>query len=279
MSDGSPRPVAVVLDGPATPAWQARALRALRDSPAVELVEVRTLSGPRRGLLRRLHAAVERRLLGLGVDALAPVSLTRSDLAGGGSGSPSLVVWLSERPVQPAQSADVLYVRHEQLAEPAEEAFRRALLRDTGVVHSEVLLAGHAGTVLVERTVSGVRPFSLALSLDLMLWKLAALLPRAAERAPGLNLPAAATAPPVAAPSTVALLGQAITSWARVLRTRLLFSRPWSVRVRRRAPAPTEGWSTVEDLVRFQPGHLYADPLLIEHEGRHHLFCEEVLPG
>ncbi len=31
--------------------------------------------------------------------------------------------------------------------------------------------------------------------------------------------------------------------------------------------------------MRWKPGHLYADPFLFEHEDRHHLFCEEMLPG
>ena len=31
--------------------------------------------------------------------------------------------------------------------------------------------------------------------------------------------------------------------------------------------------------VRWKPGHLYADPFLFEHEGRHHLFCEDMPPG
>jgi len=39
------------------------------------------------------------------------------------------------------------------------------------------------------------------------------------------------------------------------------------------------GSSPGREPVRWRPGHAYADPFLLEHEGRHHLFCEEILPG
>jgi hypothetical protein len=42
---------------------------------------------------------------------------------------------------------------------------------------------------------------------------------------------------------------------------------------------PTRGWEHARALVRWKHGHLYADPLLIEHDGRHHLFCEEIEKG
>jgi hypothetical protein len=293
----APRPIAVVLDGPPTPAWQARALAGLAESPVLDVVEVR-LSGPRRrGLARRLHAAAERRLLHLGADALAPVPLDGSKIGPRArSESPSelrsepgseprsepatLVVWLAERPVPDGETRDVLYLRHGRLPQPAEDAFRRALLGGATCVETEVLLRGVGGTVVVvERTVSGVRPFSLTLSRDLALWKLAAVIRRAAERAPGLDLPAPESEPAGPAPSTAALIAHAATTWGRVLAIRLLFRRPWSVRVRERGPELTRGWSVESDLVHWARGHLYADPFLFEHEGRHHLFCEEQLPG
>jgi len=50
--------------------------------------------------------------------------------------------------------------------------------------------------------------------------------------------------------------------------------------VRERGPEPTVGWSLqARALVRWRPGHLYADPFLFERDGRHHLFCEEMPPG
>jgi hypothetical protein len=49
--------------------------------------------------------------------------------------------------------------------------------------------------------------------------------------------------------------------------------------VRSRAEHPMVGWSRVEEHVRWASGHVYADPFLFEHEGRHHLFCEEIARG
>jgi hypothetical protein len=315
----APRPIAVVLDGDPTPAWQQRALAGLAASPALDVVEVRLAGRPRRSLLRRVHAAAERHLLRLGADALAPAIVDRSLLGGpgglgpagskgeaseGGASSVDLVVWLADAtPVPKDELRDVLHVCHDGVAESAEQAVLRALLSGVSALETEVVLRRPGGgTVVVERTVSGLRPFSLTLSRDLLLWKLAALVPRAVERAPGADAPsvvpsasatgpASASAPPGrSAPgsssslgsrstpgssSTLALFARSAIAWPRVLLTRLLFRRPWAIRLRRRGAEPTAGWSTGEELVRWARGHLYADPFLFEHEGRHHLFCEE----
>lgn len=282
----SPRPIAVVLDGPRAPAWQERALAGLRDSRALDVVEVRFDAAPPRKRARRLYAAAEHRLLRFGADALAPVPVPLSELdptdhsEAASAGEGALVVWLSDRPLPDDESREVLYVRHAGVREPAEDAFARAVLSGASCVESEVLLRRRGGTVVVQRTVSGVRAFSAVLSCDLALWKLAALLTRAAERAPGLELPASASPPPAAAaPSSATLLARATLTWVRVLSVRLLFRRPWSIRVRLRGPQLTQGWSSETDLVRWRPGHLYADPFLFEHAGRHHLFCEELPLG
>jgi hypothetical protein len=276
-----PRRIAVVLDGPPIPQWQARALAVLGQSPTLEIVEVSLAGQRRRGRLRRAHAAVERHLFALGPDALAPSSLDRPAIQTSASSAPGgeLVVWLAEgRP--PAQElGDVLYLRHGRRHEPAEEAFRRATLRGTPCVETEVLLRRGGSAVLVERTVSGTRPFSTTLSRDKALWKIAALVCRAVERVPGLDLPAAACEQGSAGPSTAELIARAPWAWIRVISARLLFRRPWQIRVRRQQQEPTKGWTQARDLVRWKPGHLYADPFLFEHEDRHHLFCEEMLPG
>jgi hypothetical protein len=282
MSYGERRTVAVVLDGPATPAWQARALDALRASSALELVDARVLAGRHgRPLARRLLASAERRLLRLGADALAPVPLEPLDPGARAGHRPAeLVVWLSEQPVAPDAGPQVLFARHDGACEPAETAFDRAVLDDRAVVHSEVLLArGDGARVVVEQTVSGVRRFSATLGVELMLWKLAAMMARAAERAPGDGAPTGPERARRPSPSAVRLLAHAVVAWARILSVRLLFVRPWSVRVRRRGAAPAKGWSGANRPIRFRPGHVYADPLLIEHEGRHHLFCEEIVAG
>jgi hypothetical protein len=285
------RPIAVVLDGSPTPAWQARALAALECSPALDVVEVSMTGHRRRSRLRRLHAAAERHMFKLGADALAPVRLPRTPSGREArSRAGSLVLWLSERPLPKDEPRDVLYTRHAGRAEPPEDAFARAVLGNAGWVETEVLLRSAGNTIVLERTVSGVRPFSATLSRDYMLWKLAHVVRRAAERAPRLELraPAAVAADRALsdttravgrAPSDAALMAHAALTWPRALATHALFRRPWSIRVRERGPQPTGGWSASRELVRWQHGHLYADPFLFEHEGRHHLFCEEIAPG
>jgi hypothetical protein len=273
-------PIAVVLDGPPTPAWQERALAGLAQSPLLDVVEVRLAGSPRRGVIRRAHAAAERRVFGLGSDALAPVLLERSDLAPRtGSEPATLVVWLCERPLPSDEPRDVLYLRHGGLLEPAEEAVRRATLDGAGCLETEVLLRTGKGTIVVERTFSGLRPFSTTLSRDLALWKLAGVIGRAAERVPGLDLPAPAPASAKAGPSTARLLMRAASAWPRTLATRLLFRRLWYIRVRERGQDVRREWAIERPLVRWKRGHLYADPFLFEHAGRHHLFCEEVPLG
>jgi hypothetical protein len=326
-----PQGIEVVLEGPGTPAWQARALAGLRESPLLRVLAVRELAPARSARPRRLHTRIERRLLRLGPDALAPEpdgseaarrrgAAAEGGAAEGGAAKPggagaegaaaTLLVWLAERPPPPEEQRAVIYLRHDGSDCSADEAFGRAVLGREGGVGTEVLLrlaggegradleqaanldferGGEVGGALVlERTVSGVRPFSLSLSRDLALWKLASTVPRAAERASvalagGVDLASLPAARPPAAkrraPSNPALAARSALVWPRVLLTRLLFRRPWSVRVRRREQVPTAGWSREQRLVRFERGRLYADPFLFEHEGRHHLFCEEVPPG
>jgi hypothetical protein len=307
----APRRIVVVLDGPPTPLWQANALERLRDSTRLEVVDVRMAGAPRpRGAARRAHEAIERHLFALGAGALTPTALDLSDAKSRSLPAEAavLVVWLAEQPGPSDASQvagadaqlDVLYLRHGHRLEPAEEAFRRAALRGVPCVETEVLMRSGGRTVLVERTVSGARPFSSTLSRDKALWKIAALVARAAERAPGrsrsaapapgidlpaaptpgFNLPAEPDVPASAAPSTAELLVRSPPAWSRIVAARLLFDRSWQIRVRERGPEPTRGWAqTPDSLVPWEPGHLYADPFLFEHEGRHHLFCEDMPPG
>jgi hypothetical protein len=274
---GARRAVAVVLDGPPTPAWQARALANTEAAPRLEVVEVRLTGPPRRDALRRLHARVERRLFGLGADALAPVAVAAR---GDGERVPRLVVWLAERRAPAGEPGEVLILRHGGVHEPAQDAFRRAVAaRAPGLATDAVLRRPDGTTLLVERTVSGVRPFSETLSRDLALWKLAALVARAAERAPGRGELAPADGRPARVPSAPAFAVRAALRWARALAVRLLFRRPWSIRVRRRGADPARGWSREEGLVRWGEARVHADPVLFEHEGGHHLFCEAVAAG
>jgi hypothetical protein len=275
------RAVAVMLDGPPTPAWQERALAGLDESPVLRVVEVSVTAGERRSPLRRAHAAIERHLFALGPDALAPAPLQRTiaERRGQASTPAELVIWLSELPPATDEYRDVLYLRHGGVREPAEQAFARAAVHNLACVETEVLLRHGEKTTLVDRTVSAARPFSTTLSRDRALWKFTALIRRAAERAPGLDLPASADRSVRPAPSTGELLVRSPARWLRVITTRLLFSRPWRIWVRELQRDPTQGWSQSRALVRWKDGHVYADPFLFEHEGSHHLFCEEIPKG
>jgi len=274
------RRVVVVLDGPATPAWQQRTLAGLLRSPELEVAEVRQAGAARRGPLRRAHAAIERRLFALGPDALMPVALEAPHIAGGAAtaSGTELVVWLSERPLPAEERRELLYLRHNGICEPAEDAFRRAALRGLAIVHTEALIRRDGRALVVEETFSGSRPFSTTLSRDKALWKLAGLVGRAVARAPGRELAAAPNAAG-RTPSTAELLVRSPGAWLHVASARVLFRRPWQIRVRERAPNPTEGWSEQRPLVRWRERHLYADPFLFEHAGGHHLFCEDLAPG
>jgi hypothetical protein len=146
-------------------------------------------------------------------------------------------------------------------------------------VETEALLRRRERTALVESTRSGARPYSTTLSRDKALWKIAPMVVRATERAAAANTPAQPAEPPGRAPSTTELIARAPWRWARIVLARALFVRPWQIRVRERSAEPTRGWDSTRSIVAARPGHLYADPFIFEHEGRHHLFCEEIPPG
>jgi hypothetical protein len=267
----------------------------LQARAALDVCEIRLIGGRRRSRLRERHAAVERRLFAAGPDALADVAIEpREDPLGG---RVELVVWLAERAPPGDGDGDgdggelVLYLRHNGRLEGAEQAFRRAVLRGDPCVETEALLRGAGELRLIERTISGARPYSVTLSRDKALWKLAATTGRAAERA--LAAPHAAGDPRAAhvgalrpeparapAPSTAELMLRSPWRWLRIVAGRLLFDRSWQVRVREAQPSATAGWSRgAPSPVAWRAGHVYADPLLFEHEGRHHLFCEEIPAG
>src|SRR5260370_24129110 len=84
------RRIAVVLDGPGTPAWQHRSLEALRASSRLEVVAVRLLPAPRRSWAARAPSAFERHLFAIGAHAPAP---PRVEHHAGGRGE--VVAWLA----------------------------------------------------------------------------------------------------------------------------------------------------------------------------------------
>jgi hypothetical protein len=276
MIEPALRTVAVVLDGPRPPAWQARALELLASSPGLAVSEVRLVDTPRASAVSRWQRRIERRLFARSHDPLAPTELDAPSRSGGEA---SLTLWLAS--VAPPGDANVVELRYGPAGERAEPAFRRALANDDGVVVVEATLRRQdAGATVVSRSVTGVRPFSLASSLNLALWRSATLACRAVESVPGLaepvrDWPDVSRRPVAALPVFLRLAPR----WGRVLLYRVLYRRPWYVLVRERQPDALAGWGEDAGLVTWKRGHTYADPFLFERDGRHHLFVEDVAPG
>jgi hypothetical protein len=265
------RPVAAILDGPRPPAWQARALELLTASPRVRVVRVGLVDAPPSPMLGRAHRALDRRLLRAGADPLATVDVPRFTEVG----EPELAVWLAA--AEPDFAGDVVRLRYGAAAVDVEGAFRAALASGYDVVEIEARLerAG-APPLVLARGATAVRPFSLAAGVDAALWRSAVLACRAAESP---RAGEAAAPPALGAPEDRFFYARSLARWSRVLGVRLAYRRPWRVLVRERGGDPVGDWGPDEGLVRWEPGHSYADPFLFEHEGRHHLFCEHVRPG
>ncbi len=249
---------------------------------------MRLAGPPPRSRPRELHASFERRLFAGGPDATTPVHVAPRggwDSSADDRAAADLTVWIAEASPPGGGGEELLYLRHNGRVEPAEDAFRRAVLRGERSVVTEALLRGDGTITPVERTVSGARPYSVTLSRDKALWKIAELVCRAAARAQAARVhPPAGHAtpdePPSRAPTTAELIARSPWRWLRIVTMRALFTRAWEVRVRVAGPRPSAGWTpTPPSPVAWRRGHLYADPFLFEHRGRHHLFCEELLPG
>jgi hypothetical protein len=270
------RPIAVVLDGPPTPAWQARVLEGLEACAALDVVEVRLVGRARRGIAQRFHEAGDRHVFRIGADPYAPISVARRENR---TSQAALVVWVAAPAPPEDEPAELVSLRHDGLPEPAEHAFRRAVLSRSPYVVSEVVHRSADRSIVVERTTSAAGPASEVVSRTLALWKLAAVLPRAVESLPGLNELAVEPKHADAPPSTARLLVRDLASWPRAPAVRLVFHRPWRIRVRERGDEPTSGWDRDDGLVRWGDARLYADPFIFECDGRHHLFCEEVPRG
>ena len=204
MNGPARRSVAVVLDGPRPPAWQAHALELLASSPRLKVSTVRLVDAPAASLVGRTQRRIERHLFARSHDPLAPTELESPPGTGDDA---DVTIWLAS--AAPPSGADLVELRYGPEGERAEPAFRRAIANDDGVVVVEAILRrGDAGAFAVARAVSGVRPFSLASSLNLALWRSATLACRAAEVIPGLAEPVPDTprARPVGAMSTFLLL-------------------------------------------------------------------------
>jgi hypothetical protein len=267
--------VEVVLDGPPTPAWQARALEGLRACEGLEVASVTLLGQPRVPPLRRLAATLERRAFRI-TGSRRPVTVEPRPPAGA---PPPRVVWLSERAPRAREGRELVWLRHDGAPGSSEDAFARAALAGRATVETELLARGGSGTLRLARTVSGVRAYSPTLSDALALWKLAALVPRELARGERTSVPADADGEAPPSPSQAAVLAKLAVTVCRVAVVRALYRRPWWVHVRTRASEPATGWERSEKLVSWGDAVLYADPFVFEHEGRHHLFCEEVRAG
>lgn len=294
-------PIGVVLDGPRPPAWQARVLKRLEDSRELVVEQLRLTSGAHHHTLaRRLRAALERHVFAIADDPTDPVELVPRE----GAQAPRLTLWLAEGQ-QPSEelTGGLALLRHGDRFEPAENAFWRALLAGDSYVRSELLLIRDGTAQTVADTVSELRPYSETVSRALALWKLAAFVPRSLERslagasAPRAPAPASAdeseqrasaSAAAPWAPSAVSLppaselglLARSAVRAARAMLVRACFRRPWSIVVAEGEPSPESACRPADaGLVRWGEARMYADPFLFEHEGRHHLFCEEVPAG
>jgi hypothetical protein len=282
--DGTVLTVAVVLDGPAVPAWQARVVELLDQSSGLAVERLAWIGAARRatGRLRRWRGRLQRHVFAIDPDPCAPVALAPRE----SSRPPRLTLWLAEsRPPRPGDEP-LLVLRHGDLLEPVEDAFWRALLAGESCIRSELMAVDQAGGAhTLASTVSEIRPYSEAVSRSLALWKLAALVARSLERLPEQTAAdgeaRTATLEPASRPPArewELLLGAAARA-ARAMLTRLCFRRPWSITVALGDDWPPTCAPGDSGLVRWGDAKMYADPFLFEHEGHHHLFCEEVPAG
>ena len=178
----------------------------------------------------------------------------------------------------PGRGGDALWIEHEGGTD-LEASFLEAMAADAPGLRSEVRLRRAGRTSVAAATVSGVRPYALTLAANQACWKLVGTVVRTLERldaAPELAAAATPEDPQQIAAARRVPLGLPIR-WARALATRGLARRPWRLRVRALGE-PGAPWGK-GSVVAERPGHLYADPFLIERDGAAHLFCEEVPLG
>lgn len=257
---------------------------ALAASSCAILTEVSTKATSSEEPVWRLHRALERRLFNFSPDPTSPtvLSLESSTL----SDPPDCTVWLAE--ATPPDDRAVIVLRYGQWREDVRRAFRRAAAEGAGVVEIRAILQQPgAPPRLLAQSTTGVRAYSIGVGMNMALWRSVTVVERAAATLGVAGAPVVAAAEgewPMPAHdgeafSDKAVLGRSAFRWVRVLSTRLLFRRPWRILIRELGSEPLSGWRPEEALVRWTEGHVYADPFLFEHDGRHHLFCEEVPEG
>ncbi len=277
--------MSVVVDGPHAAAWQRRVIDEVAAAADLELAEIlhRSAAPERWHRVWAAHRRAERRIFGGPPDPATPVPAPEPE---GSGASRQLVLWLCEEPPVPADvtalGTDVLWLRHGDGARRSV-VVRRAVHASEPCVATEVRRSrpGVEHSEIVARSAGGVRPYSLWRTEAMLLWRCARLIVGVARGAgPATGEPVAGPAAG-GAPALPVFLARSAARWAGTVVRRLLFRRPWRVHVRRRAAGvePTDGWTADRGPVAWRAGHVYADPMLFERDGRHHLFCEDVPPG
>jgi len=292
--------VALVLPPGRATAWVEEVVRALQDSPATNPVGVVERPPPvgtegRPGPWPRLYRALDRRLFDLGAEdslrADAPLVDSLPRLAAGPEalGSVDLVLDLTLAGDLGATGAELLphaiwTVRFGLVdgGGSLEAAF--AAPTDCYSASLWVRDAGESETRLGELSVGRLDEISLHRNLSRAGWRAAALVRRrlrALERGETQGAHPTLTPaecgqsrmrPAPAAPGPVRIIGR----MARRRASTLLERDSWSIRLRPAGEGLPQAPETGRDLLP-PPGRFYADPFLVEAEGRHHLLFEEYL--
>jgi len=261
--------ILIVVGGRRPAAWQRRVLELLAADARVEVAGVRAGRPEPAGLALVVVRAVERRLFGLGPDALAPGPVRLHEPPP--EGPAPLPLYLDG---EPGGDGDALWLVHGSAGGTLEERCAQAIAGSADGLRSELRLRRGGQTAVLAATVSGVRPYALTVAPNEIRWKLAGLVARSLGRLDALEAAAHAAAPPGGARPPKPRL-RLPARWLRALWIRGVHRRPWQLLVRTAASDLRAGWDA-PSLVGGRPGHLYADPFLIEHAGSVHLFCEEV---
>jgi hypothetical protein len=291
--------VALVLPpGPAT-AWVEEVVRALRESPATNLLGVVERPPPagaegRPGPWPRLYRALDRRLFDLGsenslrADAPLADSLPRLEAGSEALGSVDLVLDLTlagdPQVAAAGPASQVAWTIRFGLA-GGGSSMEAAFAAPTNCYSASLWVrdAGESEARLGEISVGRLDEISLHRNLSRAGWRAAALVRR---RLRALERGAAQRTHPTLAPAecgqsrmrSTAAPGPAriIGRMARRRASALLERDSWSIRLRTAGEGLPQAPETGHDLLP-PPGRFYADPFLVEGDGRHHLLFEEYL--
>ena len=288
------RHVGFVVERPLR-AWIARAAEAAARTPGVDAVCVLALPGNRRSageLAFAGYAAIDRLLARVGPDALAKAEPAR--LAVLGVGSPAellaaaarldldLLVDLTAQELgrslqQDGCQAELWTLRHGSVPAGAPHAVLREFAAGGQTCATVLLRVDPGGASVLYRSQSFVRRLSLQRARNPIYWKSAAFVSRALQtRASAVERVASgADGSPPAVRELVTLqwrLGRRLCSF---MCERLFHHPTWSIDWR----AAGRRAESSEQFVpggRLDPprGEFYADPFVVDRDGRHYLFYE-----